>query len=860
VLATGGGDGAVRLSEVVEDRPVSRVVPAYQSDVTEPVDKLSREGDAAALAELVTATTAKPPLAVGLFGDWGEGKSHFLDLLEQQVRATARPDNPLAHSAVRQVRFNAWHYAETDLWASLVAELFAQLAKPPGGDRGAEQRRQSRLASDLVAERGLRERLVAARGRRDDLREALHKAERDDLGSWEALTEEQKSELAKLTGDKPEKFYREAVRTTASLRETGRGSWRFLRSLRPATLARLGAVLALVVAAAVVLAWLIPALTRWSVTASVLATVLTVGGLWWRVGAETAKRAGKAWKAAVRMAEAQRQRLQTAADLAAAEVAALEREVQNLTAAGQLAGMVADRAADGGYRSRLGLMTQIREDFTSMARLLADAVGSADPDRPGAQAGAEPGTQGRPAGTAATASGTDAAGDTLPRIDRIILYIDDLDRCPPRRVVETLEAIHLLLAVPLFVVVVAVDPRWLLRAIAAHYRDLVQTLAASAASAQDLSSVDPDDEELWHSTPAQYLEKIFQVVLTLPPLDTGGYQRLLRTVIGTRPDQPMPAPSAGQSSRDTRPRAGTGGSPTADAATRAAELNGNSQDGQSISTGLDDADEQEMFGVRLPAARVVERVDPLTLEPEEVALLDLLGPPLLVTTPRAVKRLANSYGLLTALRRDHRGDDLAEQHATIANPATGQRRMLAYTPYRAGMTLLAALVAFPALGPALFLHLHHTASADPNGTWLDFVESLQPRQKPGGWQNPADPVMTPVQAQQWQALLDGLRQVARTAAEPEHGLPLPEPLSAWHQWVVPVGRLSFPTGRIVNSLDRQRPLLGMDAATRSAQEPVPADRARGAESLPSHAPGTAVWREPETPGGDTDGLPEHQAD
>ena len=120
--------------------------------------------------------------------------------------------------------------------------------------------------------------------------------------------------------------------------------------------------------------------------------------------------------------------------------------------------------------------------------------------------------------------------------------------------------------------------------------------------------------------------------------------------------------------------------------------------------------------MRLPSARVVERVDPLTLESEEMALLDLLGPPLLVATPRAVKRLANSYGLLTALRRDDRTADLAEQYATITDPATGQLSEVAYRPYRAGMVLLAALVAFPAIGPALFLYLRHTAGADPHRT------------------------------------------------------------------------------------------------------------------------------------------------
>ena len=92
-----------------------------------------------------------------------------------------------------------------------------------------------------------------------------------------------------------------------------------------------------------------------------------------------------------------------------------------------------------------------------------------------------------------------------------------------------------------------------------------------------------------------------------------------------------------------------------------------------------------MFGVELPAGRVIERVDPLTLEPDELALLDLLGPPMLVATPRAVKRLANSYGLLTAIRRHQRAADLAEQHATIAYSAGGELQEVAFFPYRAGM-------------------------------------------------------------------------------------------------------------------------------------------------------------------------------
>ena len=822
ILATGGVDGTVRLWEVIGDRAVPRL-PSYRSDATADDDALDRGADAAALAELITARSARPPLAVGLFGDWGEGKSHFLGLLQQRVTAVARPGNVLAHQAVRQVRFNAWHYAETDLWASLVAELFAQLAAPPGGERGAEQRRQSRLASELINQRGLRERLQAARARRDTLQAALNRAGRDTLGAWDGLDDHQKQQLELLGGEQAKTAYQDAVRTVASLAETGRASWRFLRSLRPLAVVRLLLVLAGACAAAVVAAWVVPAVAGWVAALPAAATLLAIAAAVRQVRADTALRAGPLWQAAVRLAAGQRDRLTTAADVAAAEVDALERQVQNLTAAGQLAGLVTDRVAGADYRSRLGVMTQIREDFTAMARLLAAAAHDHDthhhtPDSTpvtGPDTSREPGPDGQDPAAASgaapqqgTRSAEDEAGDRLPEIDRIIIYIDDLDRCPPARVVEMLEAIHLLLAVELFVVVVAVDPRWLLRAITAHYRDLLHSTDDTlTAPGPEVRVVDPDDEELWRSTPAQYLEKIFQVVLTLPPLDTTGYQRLIRTLVGTRIDQPTPAPT------DTSTDTSTATSPIDQPAIPRSAGDPTAP----VRDEDEDEDEDEgLFGTELPPAQVVERVDPLTLEPDELTLLDLLGPPLLVATPRGAKRLANSYGLLTAIRRGHRAADLADHHAVIndttdtatdtaTDSGAAGSRDVTYRPYRAGMVLLAGLVAFPALGPALFLHLHHTAATHPGHSWTKFLDTLQPVwTPPNGWSNPADPQMTPVQAQQWRALLAGLRHVATAATE--RNLPLPEPLTAWADWVVPVGRLSFPTGRIVSSLDRQQPL------------------------------------------------------
>ncbi|MFF1779812.1 P-loop NTPase fold protein [Streptomyces virginiae] len=778
-LATGDDDGRVLLWEVVEHRPVPRL-PTYRSDVTASTDELARAGEAAAVAELITARTAKPPLAVGLFGDWGQGKSHFLGLLQEQVKAAARPDNALAHSAVRQVTFNAWHYAETGLWASLVAELFAQLAAPLDGDVDEEQRRQSRLTAELVGGRRMRERLQAATARRDE----LHKVLEEPGSLWDRLPEEQRAEVRLLAGESPEKVYAEAARAVAALRGTGRASWRLVRR-SPRVVAAVIAVLVVLAGATIAIAWGLPALWGWAATLPGIACLALAVRTTFRFTQSTKARANAAWQKAVRFGEQQRHRLQTAAEVADAEVTELTRQVQNVTAAGQLAGLVADRVTASNYRSQLGMMTQIREDFQHMAELLALA-GDDSPTTP------EP--------------DTDEAGDELPRIDRIILYIDDLDRCPPQRVVEMLEAVHLLLAVDLFVVVVAVDPRWLLRAVSAHYRDLLeQGEDSSDAKGGELGSVDPDDEELWRSTPAQYLEKIFQVVLTLPPLDTGGYQRMLNTLVGVRDDQAAqaPDPQLATSHHNDASRA-----PSVVRHSPPPVEGGALQAGTaSVSRGSDEASAggDRMFGVDLPAARVIERVDPLTLEPEEIALLHLLGPPLLVASPRAVKRLANTYGLLTAIRRDHREADLDVQRSVVLDPDTNTSREVRYQPYRAAMVLLAALVAYPSLGPALFLHLHHAATAQPGCTWARFRASLTPRQgKDGHWCSVADPNMTPVQAQQWQALLEGLDAVERAAAE--RGLNLPEPLSSWGPWVVPVGRLSFPTGRIVSSLQRQRPL------------------------------------------------------
>src|SRR5262249_60778218 len=111
----------------------------------------------------------------------------------------------------------------------------------------------------------------------------------------------------------------------------------------------------------------------------------------------------------------------------------------------------------------------------------------------------------------------------LPRIDRIVLYIDDLDRCPEKTVVEVLQAVHLLLAFPLFIVVIGVDSRWLLRSLRHHYAAL-----RGLEEGADLQAFDGATQ--FSSTPQNYLEKLIQVPFNLLRMYSHGFARLMGDV------------------------------------------------------------------------------------------------------------------------------------------------------------------------------------------------------------------------------------------------------------------------------------------------------------------------------------------
>jgi predicted KAP-like P-loop ATPase len=59
------------------------------------------------------------PLSVGLFGEWGSGKSYFMGLLRGEVKKLGEQDPDRYHTDIVQLGFNAWHYSDSNLWASI---------------------------------------------------------------------------------------------------------------------------------------------------------------------------------------------------------------------------------------------------------------------------------------------------------------------------------------------------------------------------------------------------------------------------------------------------------------------------------------------------------------------------------------------------------------------------------------------------------------------------------------------------------------------------------------------------------------------------------------------------------------------
>lgn len=655
-------------------QPARISVSAFAADrpSTTDEDPLGIGPDVTAFARLIAYKGTTTPLAIGVFGPWGSGKSTFMERLDREIDRLTDPPAPGVRaegfvSKVVHIRFNAWTFADANLWASLGSEFFDQLRA--GGYRRQGKEIHARLVERVTAHvHELQRTAEATRGAEAAGQKELAKAlkERDRavrdspavtqtlLDGLTRLTDERSSELAVLLkGKDAEEAARSVVgaarEAQSFLGRAGLVLTTMFRSLGGFLTLLLIAALGVGIAAlandwwslrSVLTGWLhvqVPPLL-WAWAAATLAPFLP--GLWSGLKvagalakdtaafAESLKKADEEHLKAVFAAEA---KLKTAAEEAAARRAASERAAKALAryidpkgAANPprvLRYILEDDPQTRVLEEQLGLISRTRRLFQAVDEVLRDDTLPRDPETP----------------------------------DRIVIYIDDLDRCTYEQVQKVLQAVHLLLAFERFVVVVGVDQKWVEDALAHQF-------AARDSDGQPVT-LGKDERRL---LAIAYLEKIFQLPFWLRPLRLDGepgnaygayVEALTRPPPAPEPPAPPPPPAAPAPvvepvGKDGLPRAWTGAVEASSRVLRAAA--GNlfravlGRPAEPLPP-LESSPEPTAAPAPAPADGVTaaEALETLALDPKEAAFLasPAIGA-VAGTTPRNVKRMINMYRIV----------------------------------------------------------------------------------------------------------------------------------------------------------------------------------------------------------------------
>ncbi len=112
----------------------STSIGELKNDIPSGPDRLNVENEVFALADAITLKDLSPPLVVGILGGWGAGKSFALHLLQKRIEEIrsvdlTRPENKDFHYVGHPyvIKFDAWTYAKSNLWASLMHTIFSEL-------------------------------------------------------------------------------------------------------------------------------------------------------------------------------------------------------------------------------------------------------------------------------------------------------------------------------------------------------------------------------------------------------------------------------------------------------------------------------------------------------------------------------------------------------------------------------------------------------------------------------------------------------------------------------------------------------------------------------------------------------------
>jgi hypothetical protein len=336
-------------------------------------------------------------------------------------------------------------------------------------------------------------------------------------------------------------------------------------------------------------------------------------------------------------------------DEAESEKKNAEAAYKDSTARKRLNQFIHDKLQGADYAKHLGIISSIRRDFGQMAALMSDVKD--DEAAQEAYRGALEDYQKEVELFLASDIAEELTEEERSKLEsskldqpqeappfrRIILYIDDLDRCPSDKVVDVLQAIHLLLYFRLFVVVVAVDARWVSRALRDQYPNLLDE--------KIMISGDSENSHLRHergsASSLDYMEKIFQIPYWVQPMSDNATKELTKELIDkARKSAMVEGPEMIQ---EKVPLDGTTikDFPPPDKPPIPENKDSSSEDEGTTKT----APEPELSPIKTEKLSVSNLAQQLTIDEEEERLLQMFSP-FVGRTPRRVLRFVNTYRVL----------------------------------------------------------------------------------------------------------------------------------------------------------------------------------------------------------------------
>ena len=759
-------------AEDVTEKRVHKVsIPKIRSDLPDWNNPVEPHGinkhDVDILASLFAYRETSLPVSLGIFGDWGSGKSTLLTQIHKAVDRLAdnegsKPGSPYCRNVV-QIPFNAWHFLDKNLWASLASEIFRKLYDSIRSSSSAAEAEihLAALHEALSEEEGVYRAAVGnlafARRRRDEIQASIR-------GSHQSLAIVSLMKMLTASGVDEDKAVEEVTKLLApTKRENGKSvpkKWyqiffsrrilaiilmQFLKGRRAWIIS---AMLGLVIAFAAVLFadgnpstlftngisgilegmqgdWLdriakfVLSLTGGTGKLKLVGPILKQIGVIRKISPPASDQESELQsimrtaeliqeKASKIVEEADAVKTGYSSALGSIETSLdqhintseqllkqsgerkqrIKAQIDEFDPAKQMTSWLEDRGKHANYTESLGIVHRIHNDLKTLSEYLESLT-----------------------------------DDQMP-VERVILYIDDLDRCEPERVVEVLQAVHLLLAMPLFIAVVAVDPRWLKRCLELGYSDLLVNNEGRTSSARKRTSAGSPS-----ASPYDYLEKIFQIPFRVRPMDVN-FAEIANDIMGEPVDQPVeempelpsapkPEPSTMEveAERDPSEQASED-----DVVREAREVLEQERDAADESVESDTPESEPLDNTGDQATRendeeaeptpepVETRPVTMTLTTAEQEIIRSFEP--LMLSPRMLGRLINVYLLarpMLAVRDSDEVEITAQQVATTLDDAEQRSLFL----------LLAIGLGYPQISQQLFIEVFQNAEIATD-SWLPY--------------------------------------------------------------------------------------------------------------------------------------------